>query len=78
MRAGLLQHLRQNWPLAVLVAILAVYILAVLATGTFPTNQGSILRSQDPAAYWRWVLRFAALALAGAAVLFGSFALGRT
>ena len=77
MRATFLHHLRQNWPLAVLTAGLLIYLGVVLAAGTFYTNQGPILRSQDPLAYWRWVLRFAVLALSGSAVLLGSHFLGR-
>jgi hypothetical protein len=69
------QHLRHNWPLAVAVAGLLVYLPIVLVSGVFFTNQGNLLRSRDPVQYWRWVARLASLLLAGGAVLVGSYLL---
>jgi Mn2+/Fe2+ NRAMP family transporter len=72
-----LVHLRHNWPLAVAVAVLGVYLPIVLASGVFFTNQGNVLRSKDPVQYWRWVARLTALLLAGCVVLVGSYLLSR-
>ncbi|MFY9629814.1 MAG: hypothetical protein WAK03_16925 [Methylocystis sp.] len=77
MRPDLIQHLRHNWPLALIAAGLALYIPAVLASGAFYTNQGWIARSREPARYWRWVFRFVLLLAACVAVLWGSYLLDR-
>jgi hypothetical protein len=73
MGTGFLLHLQHNWPLAVVVAGLALFIPAVLLFGVFPSNQGNVVRSLDPITYWRWVRRFVALFVVSSAVLVGSF-----
>jgi hypothetical protein len=72
-QADFLLHLQHNWPLAIVALGLLLFIPVVLVTGVFPTNQGSVLRSQDPARYWRWVAGFALLSLACLVVLIGSY-----
>ena len=76
--ADFLHHLQHNWPLAVITLGLLLFVPAVLVTGVYPTNQGSVLRSQDPARYWRWVKGFALLSLACLGVLIGSYLLAAT
>ncbi len=75
MHPDFIRHIQNLWPLAVITAGLAVYLLVVLLGGTFFTNQGPIARSDQPARYWRWVRGFLALFLACGAVLIGSFLL---
>jgi hypothetical protein len=75
MNPRFLDHLQHNWPLAVIVIGLFVYIAITLVTGMFYTNQGRILKSSDPARYWKWVLSFIVLDLSCAVVLLGSFLL---
>lgn len=70
-----IQHLRHNWPLAVAVTALLVYLPIVLVSGIFFTNQGRLLRSKEPVQYWRWVARLTVLLLAGCVVLVGSYLL---
>lgn len=76
MSSSFLLHLRHNWPLAAAVFVLTALVAYALLSGVLPTNQGSILRSREPAAYWRWLRRLSALLLLAAAVLAGSFLLG--
>ena len=73
MSASFLFHLQHNWPLAVVVAGLALFIPAVLLFGVFPSNQGNVVRSRDPVTYWRWIRRFVALFVVSSVVLVGSF-----
>lgn len=73
MNPAFIGHLRQNWPLALVVAGLLIYIPITLVQGVFYTNQGRIFRSSDPARYWRWIFLFTILLLASAAVLVVSF-----
>jgi Mg2+ and Co2+ transporter CorA len=68
-----LTHLQHNWPLTVIAIGLLLFVPLVLVTGVFPTNQGIVPRSLDPARYWRWVAGFALLLLACWVVLFGSY-----
>ena len=63
--------------LTVVVAGLLLYLPIVLLSGRFYTNQGSVLRSKEPARYRRWVIWFVLLFLASLAVLLGSYALSR-
>lgn len=77
MNPGLVQHLQRNWPLAVIVAGLLVYLPITLIRGEFYTNQGPIRKVAEPARYWRWVLGFGGLLLACAATLLASFFLAR-
>jgi hypothetical protein len=73
MNASFLLHLQDNWPLAAVVFGLLLFVPIVLVTGIFPTNQGSVVRSRDPATYWRWVIRFGVLLLVSMTVLLGSY-----
>lgn len=41
-------HLRRNWPLALVVAGLLLYLPVVLVGGVLVTNQGSVNRSREP------------------------------
>jgi phosphate starvation-inducible membrane PsiE len=70
-------HLRHNWPLAVVVVGLFLYIPFVLIRGVFFTNQGNIIRSIEPARYWHWVRLFLALFLFCLVALVGSYFLSR-
>jgi threonine/homoserine/homoserine lactone efflux protein len=70
-------HLKHNWPLAVIVVGLFVYIPIVLVSGVFFTNQGRIIRSNDPTSYWRWIARLLGLFLICLVVLLGSYLLSR-
>ena len=70
-------HVQHNWPLAVVPAGLLVYISIVLVSGVFLTNQGKIVRSNDPASYWRWVARLLGLSLVCLVVLLGSYFLSK-
>jgi len=72
-RANFLLHLQHNWPLAAIALGLLLFVPIVLVTGVFPTNQGRVLRSEDPVGYWRWVAGFVLLLLACSIVLIGSF-----
>jgi hypothetical protein len=67
------QHLQHNWPLAAVVVLLLLYLPVALVSGTFFTNQGNILRSKQPARYWRWVVSMSVLWLASLGVLLGSY-----
>ena len=73
MQASLILHFQHNWPLAIIALGLLIFIPIVLITGVFPTNQGSVLRSHNPASYWRWVAGFVVILLAAWIVLFVSF-----
>lgn len=77
MSSGFLPHLQRNWPLAVVVAGLLVYLPATLIRGVFYTNRGPIRKVAEPARYWRWTLGFGGLLLACAATLLASFFLAR-
>jgi hypothetical protein len=70
-----IHHLQHNWPLTVVVVGLVFYLPIVLISGIFFTNQGRILRSSEPARYWRWVALMLGLFLACLAVLVGSYGL---
>jgi hypothetical protein len=70
-------HLKQNWPLAVIIVGIILYIPIVLISGVFLTNQGKIDRVNEPTRYWRWVALFLGLLLASLAVLFGSHFLSK-
>ena len=70
-----LLHLRHNWPLAAAACVLTVLVAGALLSGVLPTNQGSIRRSREPAAYWRWLRRLSGLLLLCVAVLLGSYCL---
>jgi hypothetical protein len=72
-QANFLLHLQHNWPLAAIALGLLLLVPIVLVTGVFPTNQGRVLRSEDPESYWRWVVGFALLSLACLVVLIGSY-----
>jgi len=74
--SSLLLHLRHDWPLAAAVIVLATLLAYTLLSGAVPTNQGRILRSREPAAYWRWLRWLSVLLLVAVAVLTGSFLLG--
>jgi hypothetical protein len=73
MSPGFLEHLHRNWPLALIVAGLLIFLPVTLLRGVFYTNQGRILRSTEPERYRKWVLSFLALELACLAVLLGSY-----
>jgi Na+/H+ antiporter NhaD/arsenite permease-like protein len=77
MKPDFLLHLQKNWPLAVIVAGLMIYIPIALVSGVFYTNQGWIARSNEPDRYWRWVLLFCTLLAVSLAALFGSYYLGK-
>jgi hypothetical protein len=76
-RPDFIAHLQHNWPLAVVVVGLFLYIPIVLVGGVFFTNQGKIIRSVEPTRYWRWVALMSGLFLASLAVLSGSYFLSR-
>jgi hypothetical protein len=73
-----IRHLQHNWPLAAVVLLLLLYLPVALVSGTFFTNQGNILRSKQPARYWRWVLSMSALCLVSWGVLVGSYYMSRS
>lgn len=73
MQASLILHFQHNWPLAITALGLLIFIPIVLITGVFPTNQGSVRRSHNPASYWRWVAGFVVILLAAWIVLFVSY-----
>jgi hypothetical protein len=73
----ILQHLKDNWPLALVVLMLLVYTPITLISGRFYTNQGSIARATQPVLYWRWVRRMLVLSILSAAALIGSYYLRR-
>ncbi len=75
MRPDLVQHLRENWPLALIAIGLCVYLPIVLIGGVFFTNQGRITRAGDPVRYWRWVRLFLTLFVLCAVVLAGTYLL---
>jgi hypothetical protein len=77
MKPDFILHLKHNWPLAVVVVGIALYLPVVLITGVFFTNQGNILRSKDPARFWRWVALFIGLLAASLVVLLGSYFLSK-
>jgi hypothetical protein len=70
-------HLKHNWPLLVVVIGLLLYIPVILITGVFYTNQGNILRSNDPERFWRWVIRLIILLVVSSVVLIGSYVLSK-
>jgi len=59
--------------LAAAIGLLFLYLPFVLIGGIFYTNQGNILRSKEPARYWRWVVLMSGLLLASLGVLVGSY-----
>ena len=73
MPVSFLVHLRHNWPLAAAATVLLVLLVYTLASGSLPTNQGRIARSDEPACYWRWVRRLATLFVLAVAVLLGTY-----
>lgn len=73
MKPDFIVHLQHNWPLAVVVGGLFLYLPFVLISGVFFTNQGSIIRSIEPARYWHWVRLILGLFLVCLAVLVGSY-----
>jgi hypothetical protein len=70
-------HLKHNWPLAVIIVGIILYIPIVLISGVFLTNQGKIFRLNEPTRYWRWVALLLGLLLASLVVLFGSYFLSK-
>ena len=77
MKPDFILHLKHNWPLAVVAVGILLYLPIVLISGVFFTNQGRIVRSIEPARYWRWVALFLGLLLACVVVLFGSYFLSK-
>jgi len=73
-----LHHLRHNWPLALVVLALAVYLPVVLIRGVVVTNQGGIKRSEEPERFRSWVRTFVVLLVIAAAVLVGTYFLDPT
>jgi hypothetical protein len=73
MPVGFLFHLRHNWPLALAALVLLVLVAYALFTGVLPTNQGRILRSREPDAYWRWLRGLVVLLIFIVIVLVGSY-----
>lgn len=49
------------------------YLPVVLISGTFYSNQGSVLRSREPERYWRWVRNLCLLLTVALAVLIGTY-----
>ncbi len=78
MKSEFLLHLQNNWPLAVIVGGLTIYIPIALVSGVFYTNQGWIARSNEPDRFWRWMRAFFMLLASSGAVLFGAYFLGKT
>lgn len=76
MSNGFFLHLRQNWPLVAAILVLFSLLAFALLTGALPSNQGNILKSRDPDAYWRWLRRLAVLLMLSLVVLVGSYFLG--
>jgi hypothetical protein len=68
-------HLKINWPLATAALLLLLYLPYVLVSGVFYTNQGSILRSDNPQRYWRWVSGMSVLLGVSLIVLVGTYLL---
>jgi threonine/homoserine/homoserine lactone efflux protein len=68
-----IRHLEHNWPLAIVVVGVFLYLPIVLVSGVFFTNQGRIRRSTAPTRYWRWVALMSGLFLACLGVLVGSY-----
>ena len=77
MNPTFLDHVRRNWPLAVVGIGLSIYIPITLIQGVFYTNQGRILRTAEAARYWKWVLLFTVLDLVSIAVLLGTYFISR-
>lgn len=75
MNSDFLSHLRHNWPLTIIVVGLLIYIPITLIQGVFYTNQGRIIKSAEPARYWKWVICFVVLLVSSVVVLAGSFML---
>jgi Mn2+/Fe2+ NRAMP family transporter len=73
MTPDFLHHLRHNWPLALVVVGLAVYLPVVLIRGVVITNQGSIRRSQEPERFRSWVRTLVVLLVVAAAALVGTY-----
>jgi len=73
MNPDFIHHLRHNWPLALIVVALAVYLPIVLIRGVVITNQGGIQRSREPARFRSWVRTFVVLLVVAAAVLVGTY-----
>lgn len=76
MSGTILVHVQHNWPLALAALVLLAIIVFALLTGTLPTNQGKVIRSREPASYWRWLGGLGLLLVLTIAVLFGSYLLG--
>jgi hypothetical protein len=72
-----ISHMKHNWPLAIVVVGLFLYIPITLITGVFYTNQGNILRSGNPKRYWQWILPLIILFFVSSVVLLGSYALSK-
>jgi hypothetical protein len=75
MKPDFILHLQHNWPLAIVIAGLLIYLPIVLLGGVFFTNQGRVVRSDNPSLYWRWVWGFIVLLLVLLLVFFGSYLL---
>ncbi|QGM45626.1 hypothetical protein [Methylocystis heyeri] len=75
MSPGFLRHLQENWPGALAMLGLALYLPIALATGVFYTNQRWIRRGESPREYWGWIAHFTALLLAVSAAIVGSYLL---
>jgi hypothetical protein len=73
MNSDFINHLQRNWPLTIVVLGLVIYIPVTLISGVFYINQGRILKSAEPARYWKWVAFFIALHLSSVVTLVGSF-----
>ncbi len=75
MTDSFVQHLSHNWPLALIAAGLPLYLIVVLLTGVFYTNQGRIYRAKTPGRYWSWVIGMTILEILCVVVLFGRYAI---
>ena len=73
MKPDFIHHLQHNWPLAVVVVGLAVYLPVVLIRGVVVTNQGGIKRSHEPERFRNWVRTLVVLLVVAAAVLLGTY-----
>jgi hypothetical protein len=77
MKPDIVLHVQHNWPLAIIIVGLLIYLPIVLLSGVFFTNQGRIVRSDNPSLYWRWVCGFIVLLLILLIVFFGSYLLAQ-
>jgi len=78
MRTDFLHHLQHNWPLALVVVGLAVYLPVVLIRGVVVTNQGGIKRSNEPERFRNWVRTLVLLLGVASVVLVGTYFLDPT